>query len=896
MNFFLHRISALFVAGCFFWSGLLVSIIHAEDIYVAQTARGSDTGASASNAHSLAWLNTAGNWGPGANTVSPGDTVHLSGTFTSTFTIQGSGASGNVITILFEPGAKFEKAVWQGGAIAGMNKSFITIDGGTNGLIQATDNGTALGNQVSDSVGLNFSGISNFIIRNLKIDKMYVRTPGSADGRRYGGPIVILDVGSNVTIENCSLFEGDTCIGISFSPGTASNLIIRNNTIGRCNHGITIGTSKDNSYVDDCVISGNRINDLDVWEGNSGLHLDGVILFNESPGTTGGFRRLRFYGNYIGPNIGKTNTAALFMDHYAAHQMQDSWVYNNLFTAAAGLGWSNGFVNGEGLIVNNTFVAGGVGIGVKVGSNSVVENNLFYNVGLGIYKGLGHGTVVNTVTDNNIFYGLSNNAFYDENPATRGTFSSLTQWKQIGHDPNSVSTQPILDANYVPTSTDTVARGKGINFSQYFKTDKNGNPRPSSGPWTIGAFEKTGTTSTPAPASTPPPASTPAPASTPPRASTPPPASTSTPVAAFGFNEGSGESAFDASGNANTGTITGATRAPGKFGNSLNFDGISDLVRINGSASLNMSSGMTLEAWVKPTANQSGWRNILQRETAAYFLHASHDQGALRPATGGTFDGVNNVVAAPSADVISLNNSWVHLASTYDGTTLRLYVDGDQVAERAVSGSIETNNNPLWIGGNKPYGEFFQGQIDEVRIYNRALSESDIRRDMITPVGSSGGTTPTPSPTPGSSTFSVSFPADSEKSTEKPTGSFAVTDGYISQSSGTGLTEGGRVVYEFTVPDHGEYSVIFEVDAANAGENSLYLNIDAEPQDPVMIWDIPATTGFQSRVASWRGGGTFDNNQFVPKYFLLSPGDHELIIRGREANTKFKKITIVKRP
>ena len=182
--------------------------------------------------------------GPWCQQSQPRRHRHLSGTFTSTFTIQASGTSGNVITILFEPGAKFEKAVWQGGAIAGANKSYITIDGGTNGLIQATDNGTALGNQVSDSVGLNFSGISNFIIRNLKIDKMYVRTPGSADGSRYGRPIVILGVGSNVTIENCSLFEGDTCIGISFVRGTASNLIIRNNTIGRCNHGITIGTNE----------------------------------------------------------------------------------------------------------------------------------------------------------------------------------------------------------------------------------------------------------------------------------------------------------------------------------------------------------------------------------------------------------------------------------------------------------------------------------------------------------------------------------------------------------------------------------------------------------------------------------------------------------------------------
>ena len=93
---------------------------------------------------------------------------------------------------------------------------------------------------------------------------------------------------------------------------------------------------KDNSYVDDFVISGNRINDLDVWEGNAGLHLDGVILFNESPGTTGSFRRLRFYGNHIGPNIGKTNTAALFMDHYAALKCRSSGLQQFVY----GIAWA----------------------------------------------------------------------------------------------------------------------------------------------------------------------------------------------------------------------------------------------------------------------------------------------------------------------------------------------------------------------------------------------------------------------------------------------------------------------------------------------------------------------------------------------------------------------------
>ena len=66
---------------------------------------------------------------------------------------------------------------------------------------------------------------------------------------------------------------------------------------------------------------------------------------------------------------------------------------------------------------------------------------------------------------------------------------------------------------------------------------------------------------------------------------------------------------------------------------------------------------------------------------------------------------------------------------------LCLYVNGNVAASRAVIGSIQTNNSPLWIGGNVPFGEFFQGRIDEVRVYNRALNQSEIKTDMETPVG-----------------------------------------------------------------------------------------------------------------------------------------------------------------
>ena len=74
---------------------------------------------------------------------------------------------------------------------------------------------------------------------------------------------------------------------------------------------------------------------------------------------------------------------------------------------------------------------------------------------------------------------------------------------------------------------------------------------------------------------------------------------------------------------------------------------------------------------------------------------------------------------------------WSHLASTYDGTTLRLYVNGTQVSQLAASGSILTSTSPLRIGGNGIWCEWFNGLIDEVRVYNRALSAAEIQGDML---------------------------------------------------------------------------------------------------------------------------------------------------------------------
>jgi Concanavalin A-like lectin/glucanases superfamily/Galactose oxidase-like, Early set domain/Bacterial Ig domain/Carboxypeptidase regulatory-like domain/Kelch motif len=202
-------------------------------------------------------------------------------------------------------------------------------------------------------------------------------------------------------------------------------------------------------------------------------------------------------------------------------------------------------------------------------------------------------------------------------------------------------------------------------------------------------------------------------------------------VAAYGFNQGSGVQVTDASGQGNIGTISSATwTAAGKFGSALSFNGTSAWVTVADSASLDLTSGLTIEAWVNPTSG-SAWRTVVLKENTgalAYALYSANN--ASRPATfvhtSADF-GVNGVAAVPL-------NAWTHLSVTYDGATLRLFVNGVQASSRAVTGLTVATTGALRIGGNSVWGEYFKGLIDEVRIYNRALTAAEIQTDMTTPI------------------------------------------------------------------------------------------------------------------------------------------------------------------
>jgi hypothetical protein len=311
--------------------------------------------------------------------------------------------------------------------------------------------------------------------------------------------------------------------------------------------------------------------------------------------------------------------------------------------------------------------------------------------------------------------------------------STLDMDNAYAHINNSTTNQ----VNFTFTSCCTQAGiGPWAGVTVAFKG--NGNPTPTPTPTSTPTPTPTPRptpTPTPTPTATPRPTPTPTPTATPtptPTA-TPTPTPTSTPVpgslvAAYSFNEGSGTTVHDASGNSHTGTLQGGTSwaTSGKYGKALSFNGTNAYVNIPNSSLLQLRTAMTLEAWVNPTKLTGVWRDVIYKGNDNYYLEADSTSGkpATRATTGGSLLGTSSPAV----------NTWTHLTGTYDGATLRFYVNGVQVSSRAQTGAITISTNALQIGGDSIYGQYFSGIVDEVRVYSRALSATEIQHDMNTAI------------------------------------------------------------------------------------------------------------------------------------------------------------------
>jgi len=192
-------------------------------------------------------------------------------------------------------------------------------------------------------------------------------------------------------------------------------------------------------------------------------------------------------------------------------------------------------------------------------------------------------------------------------------------------------------------------------------------------------------------------------------------------AAYFPFDEASGTAAYDRSGNGNDGTLTnGPTWTSGKVGGALSFDGVDDRVEIPNL--INNKSQLTVSAWFKYT-NSGTWRWIFGTGPGGVYI------GAAVTAGGNTIRYHNPCYTSGNGSHTLSPNTWYHLFYVYNANAgfQKGYINGEQDYTFNCSAVLSTSATNAIGAGFWNNNEYFQGLIDDVRIYNRALSESEIQ-------------------------------------------------------------------------------------------------------------------------------------------------------------------------
>jgi hypothetical protein len=207
-------------------------------------------------------------------------------------------------------------------------------------------------------------------------------------------------------------------------------------------------------------------------------------------------------------------------------------------------------------------------------------------------------------------------------------------------------------------------------------------------------------------------------------------------VAGFGFDEGTGTTASDSSGNGNIAALrNGVTWTAGHFGNGLAFDGTSGYLSMPNSPSLDISgNGLTLSLWINPQPLNGGdsvvfgkfWNTTM---TSPFYQYGLELNGGNRPFF---FIGTNSGFLYADMGSTLAYGQWTHLAITFDGSQASFYRNGTLINSVPLAATIQARGNSINVGADITPAQFFKGSMDELKIYGRSLSPAEVLTDMNT--------------------------------------------------------------------------------------------------------------------------------------------------------------------
>jgi hypothetical protein len=187
---------------------------------------------------------------------------------------------------------------------------------------------------------------------------------------------------------------------------------------------------------------------------------------------------------------------------------------------------------------------------------------------------------------------------------------------------------------------------------------------------------------------------------------------------------GSGTTWTDLSGRGNTGTLT---NGPTYSNGAIVFDGVDDIVSIPDSDVLDITTSISLESWIYATKS-TGIQNVICKSSF------SQNNSYIYPRTDDGWTTATFYLGVPTFTTLIASwpsrDAWHHTVATYDGATMKIYIDGVLSNSKNQTGTISTNTNSLTIGDQPGYGEYYGGRVSGAKIYNRALTASEVQQNF----------------------------------------------------------------------------------------------------------------------------------------------------------------------